>query len=202
MNSRHVDRKFLLGNKTQITSCYSKICRKYCLWATTHQTLKQMGHSRRRPNLVTLLSAENWNLRLQFLQAPANWTIKDWKNVACFVMSPIQLQHSDGEIRVWGRHYENINPSCLISVVLFRGDCMVWHIFSWYSSGPLVPFEHAYFLPEYSCWPLLYSQSIPILSCPLCDHVTKPKSSSTGFLNVALCSLCSKVLHSLHFSIQ
>lgn len=155
VNSRHVDEKFLLGNKTQITSCYSKIRRKYCLWATTHQTLKQMGHSRRRPNLVTLLSAENWNLRLQFLQAPANWTIKDWKNVACFVMSQIQLQHSDGEISVWGRHHGNINPYCLISVVLIGSGCMVSHIFSWYSSGQLASFEHAYFLPEYRCWPLL-----------------------------------------------
>uniref|UniRef100_A0A8C9YB48 Transposase Tc1-like domain-containing protein n=1 Tax=Sander lucioperca TaxID=283035 RepID=A0A8C9YB48_SANLU len=43
-----------------------------------------MGYTSRRPHRVPLISTKNRKMRLQFTQAHQNWTVEDWKNVACF----------------------------------------------------------------------------------------------------------------------
>jgi len=63
----------------QITTRYNQGLQKSISEHTTCQTLKQMGYSM----VVLLLSAKNRKLRLQFAPAHQNWTIEDWKNVAC-----------------------------------------------------------------------------------------------------------------------
>ncbi len=55
-------------------------------------------------------------------------------------------------------------------------------------------------LPEYCCWPCpsLYDYSVPIFWCTsrrIMHHVTKLKSSQTGFLNMTMSSLYSNGLH-------
>ncbi len=117
---------------TQITTRYNQGMQNTISKRPTHQTLKQMGYSSRRPHRVPLLSAKNRKRRLQFTQAHQNWTIEDWKNVAWSDES----RSSDG-----------------------------------YSSR-------------------------------IMHHVTKLKSSQTGFLNMTMSSLYSNDLHIHQISIQ
>ncbi len=50
---------------------------------------------------------------------------------------------SDGRVRIWRKHHESMNLSCLVSTVQAGGGgVIVWGIFSWYTLGPLVPTEH------------------------------------------------------------
>ncbi len=67
---------------TQITTHYNQGMQNTISGRTKRRTLKQMGYSSRRPHRLPLLSAKNRKRRLQFTQAPQNWTIEDWKNVA------------------------------------------------------------------------------------------------------------------------
>ncbi len=80
---------------TQITTHYNQGKQNTISERTTHRTLKQMGYSSRRTHRVPLLSAKNRKRRLQFTQVHQNWTIDDWKNVACSDESRFLLQHSD-----------------------------------------------------------------------------------------------------------
>ncbi len=102
-----------------------------------------MGYSSRRPHRVPLLSAKNRKRRLQFAEAPQNWTIEDWKNVAWSDESRFLLRHSDGRVRIWRKEHQSMDPSCLVSMVQAAGGgVIVWGIFSWHTLGPLVPIEH------------------------------------------------------------
>ncbi len=92
---------------------------------------------------MTLPSAKNRTRRIQFTQDHQNWTIEDWKNVAWCDESRFLLQHSDGRVRIWHKEHESMDPSCLVSMVQAGGGgVMVWGIFSWHTSGSLVPIEH------------------------------------------------------------
>ncbi len=70
------------ATETQITTRYNQDMQNTISEHTTLRTLKQMGHSSRRPHRVPLLSAKNRKRRIQFTQTHQNWTIEDWKNVA------------------------------------------------------------------------------------------------------------------------
>ncbi len=80
---------------TQITTRYNQAMQNTISERTTHQTLKQMGYSSRRPHRVPLLSDKNRKRRIQFTQDHQNWTIEDWKNVALSDESRFQLRHSE-----------------------------------------------------------------------------------------------------------
>ncbi len=60
---------------TQITTRYNRDMQNTISEHTTHQTLKQMGYSDRRPHHVPLMSAKKNKRRIQFAQAHQNWTI-------------------------------------------------------------------------------------------------------------------------------
>ncbi len=90
------------------------------------------------------------------------------------------------------------------------GDVMAWRIFSWHILGHLVPIEHRLNSTAYlsivadhvhpfmtTVYHLLMATSSRIM-----HHVTKLKSSQTGFLNMTMSSLYSNVLHSHQISIQ
>ncbi len=160
---------------------------------------------------MPLLSAKNRKRRLQFAQAHQNWIIEDWKNVAWSDDEPrFLLSHSDGRGRIWCKEYEGMDPSCLVSMVQAGGGVMVWGIFSWHTLGPLVPIEHRLNATAYlsivadhvhpfmtTVYHLLMATSSWIM-----HHVTKLKSSQTGFLNMTMSSLYSNGLHSHQISIQ
>ncbi len=185
---------------TQITIRYNQGMQNTIISErTTHRTLKQMGYSSRRPHRVPLLSAKNRKRRLQFAQTHQNWTIEDWKNVAWSDESRFLLQHSDGRVRIWRKVHESMDPSCLVSMVQAGGGVMVRGIFSWHTLGPLVPIEHRLNATAYlsivadhvhpfmtTVYHLLMATSSRIML-----HVTKLKSSQTGFLNMTMSSLYS-----------
>ncbi len=128
---------------TQITNCCNQGMQNTISEWTTHQTLKQIGYSSRRPNRVPLLSAKNRKRRLQFTQAHKNWTIEDRKTVAWSDESRFLLRHSDGRVRIGCKEHESMDPSCLVSTVQAAGGgVVVWGIFSWYILGPLAPIEY------------------------------------------------------------
>ncbi len=77
---------------TQITTRSNQGMQNTISERTTHRTWS------RRPHWVPLLSAKNRKRSLQFAQAHQNWTIEDWKNVAC---SDGSRFHSDGRVRIW-----------------------------------------------------------------------------------------------------
>ncbi len=169
---------------------------------------EKISYSSRRPHRVPLLSAKNRKRRLQFAQVQQNWTIEDWKNVVWSDESWFLLWHSDGRVRIWRKEHESMDSSCLVlTVQAAGGGLMVWGIiFSWHILGSLVPIKR-HSLPEYCCWPCpsLYDYSVPIFWCTssrIMHHVTKLKSSQTGFLNMTMSSLYSNVLHSHQISIQ
>ncbi len=189
---------------TQITTRYNQGIQNTISERTTRRTLKQMGYSSRRPHRVPLLSAKNRKRWLQFEQAHWNWTIEDWKNVPWSDESRFLLRHSDGRVRIWN---ESMDPSCL-------NDSGWWcngmgDIFG-HTLGPLVPIEHNLNATAYlsivadhvhpfmtTVYHLLMATSSRII-----HHVTKLKSSQTGFLTMTMSSLYSNGLHSHQISIQ
>ncbi len=196
---------------TQINTRYNQDMQNTISEHTTHRTLKQMDSSSRRPHRVPLLSAKNRTRRLQFTQAQQNWTIEDCKKVAWSDESWFMLRHSDGAIRIWRKEHESMDPSCLVSMVQAGGGgVMVWGIFSWHSLGPLVPIEHRLNVTGYLS--IVADHVHPFMTtvypssdatfCRIVHHVTKLKSSQTGFLNMTMCSLYSNGLHSHQISIQ
>ncbi len=195
---------------TQITTRYNQGMQNTISEHTTRQTLKQMGSSSRRPHRVPLLSDKNRKRRLQFAQAHQNWTIEDWKNVA-WSESLFLLRHSDGWVRIWRKVHESMDPSCLGSTVQAAGGgVMVWGIFSWQTLGPLVPIEHCLNATAYLS--IVANHVHPFMttvdhllkasSSRIMHHVTKLKSSQTGFLNMTMSSLYWNGLHSHQISIQ
>ncbi len=102
------------------------------------------------------------------------------------------------------------NMPCLVSTVQAGGSGVrVWGIFSWHTLGPLVLFANClntttylsivadHFHPFMTSVYLLMATSSRIM-----HHVTKLKSSKTGFLNMTMSSLYSNNLHSHQISIQ
>ncbi len=177
---------------------------------TTRRTLKQMGYSSRRPHRVPLLSAKNRKRRLQSAKGSPRLDNRSLENVAWSDESRFLLRHSDGRVRIWRKEHESMDPSCLVSTVQAGGGVMVWGIFSWHTLGPLVPIEHRLNATAYlsivadhvhlfmtTVYHLLMATSSRIM-----HHVTKLKSSQTGFLNMTLSSLYSNGLHSHQISIQ
>ncbi len=197
---------------TQRTTRYNQGMQNTISEHTTRRTLKQMGYSSRRPHRVPLLSAKNRKRRLQFTQTHQNWTIEDWKNVAWSDESWFLLRHLDGRVRMRRKEHESMDPSSLVSTVQAGGGggVMVWGIFSWHTLGPLVPIEHRLNATAYlsivadhvhpfmtTVYHLLMTTSSKIM-----HHVTKLKSSQTGFWNMTMSSLYSNGLHSHQISIQ
>ncbi len=178
---------------------------------TTRRTLKQMGYSSRRPHRGPLLSAKNRKRRLKFTQVHQNWTIEDWKNIAWSDESWFLLRRSDGRVRIWRKEHESKDPFFLVSTVQAAGGgVMVWGIFSWHTLGPLVPIEHCLNATAYLSivadhvhpfMTTVYSHLLMVTSSSIM-HVTKLKSSQTGFLNMTMSSLYSNGLHSHQISIQ
>ncbi len=177
---------------------------------TTRRTLKQLGYSSRKPHRVPLMSAKNRKRRLQFAQAHQNWAIEDWKNVGWSDESRFLLRHSDGRVRIWRKQHENMDPSCLVSTVQAAGGVRVWGIFSWHTLGPLVLIKHRLNATAYlsivadHVHPFMTTvyPSSDATSSRIMHHVTKLKSSQTGFLNMTMISLYSNGLHSHQISIQ
>jgi len=95
------------------------------------------------------------------------------------------------------------DASCLVSTVQ-AGGVMVWGIFSWHTLGPLVPMEHSLNTTAYlsvvadHVHPFIttVTHSLMVTSSRITHHVTKLKSSPTGFLNITMSSLFSNGLHS------
>ncbi len=87
-----------------------------------------------------------------------------------------------------------MDPSCLVSMVQAGGGgLMVWGIFSWHTLGPLVPTEHCLNATAYLS--IVADHVHPFITTvyPSSDatssrimHVTKLKSSQTGFLNMTM----------------
>ncbi len=191
-----------MASVTQITTRYNQVMQNTISEHTTHRTLKQMDYSSRRPHRVPLLSAKNRKRRLQFTQDHQNWTIEDWKNVAWSDESWFLLKHSDGRVRIKRKEHESMdqwwwrwcNGVWDIFLAHFGTLSTNWTLFKCHS------------LPEYCCWPCtsLYDYSVHIFWCTssrIMHHVTKLKSSQTGFLNMTMSSLYSNGLHSHQISI-
>ncbi len=104
-----------------------------------------------------------------------------------------------------------MDPSCLVSTVQAGGGgVMVWGIFSWHTLGLLVPIEHNLNATAYlsivadhvhPCMTTV-DPSSDATSRRIMHHLTKLKSSQTGFLNMTMSSLYSNGLHSHQISIQ
>ncbi len=202
------DRKAI---ETKITTRYNQGMQNTISEHTTRWTLKQMGCSSRRPHGVPLLSDKNGKWRLQVAQAHQTWTIEDWKNAAWSDEFWFLLQHSDDWVRIWRKEHESMDPSCLVSSVQAGGGgVMVWGIISWNTLGPLVPIEHRFNATAYlsivgdHVHPFMTTvyPSSDATSSRIMHHVTKLKSSQTGFLNMTMSSLYSNGLHSHQISIQ
>ncbi len=90
-----------------------------------------------------------------------------------------------------------MDPSCLVLTVQAAGGVMVWGIFSWHTLGPLVPIEHRLKATAYlsivadHVHPFMTTvyPSSDATSSRIMHHVTKLKSSQTGFLNMTMSSL-------------
>ncbi len=88
--------------------------------------------------------------------------------------------------------------------------CNVWGIFSWHTLGPLVPIEHRLNATAYLS--IVADHVHPFMTTVhlssdgyfsrIMHHVTKLKSSQTGFLSMTMSSLYSNGLHSHQISIQ
>ncbi len=100
-----------------------------------------------------------------------------------------------------------MDPSCLVSTVQAGGGgVIVWGIFSWHTLGPLVPIDHRLNATAYLSVVADHVHPFMTTVYPSSDatlhHVTKLKSSQTGFLNMTMSSLYSNDLHSHQISVQ
>lgn len=117
---------------TKMTTHCNKCTQKSISECKTLQTLKQLGFSCRKPHhCMPLLSAKNTKLRLRFIRAHQNLTLKDWKNCAQsdefdFCCNFLMLGSN-----LW------IHPA-LLSMVQTGGDDNFYGTLL----GPLVPTEH------------------------------------------------------------
>ncbi len=191
----------LLGcSRTTISRVYREWSEKEKL-SSERQLCEQMDYSNRRPHRVPLLSAKNRKRRIQFAQAHQNWTIEDWKNVVWSDESRFLLWLSDGRVRIWCKEHEIKDPSCLFSMVQAAGGgVMVWGIFSWHTLSPLVPIKHRLNATAYLS--IVTEHVDPFMTTVYSSsdgyfqqdnaHVTKLKSSQTGFLNMTMSSLYSR----------
>ncbi len=95
---------------TQITTRYNQGMQNSISEPSTHQTLKQMDCSSRRPHRVLLLSAKNRKRRLQFTQGTKldNRSLVWWVSISAA---------TDGRVRIWHKEHESMDPSCLVSTV-------------------------------------------------------------------------------------
>ncbi len=95
-------------------------------------------------------------------------------------------------------------------MVQAAGGVMAWGIFSWHTLGPLVPIDHRLNATAYlsivadHVHPFMTTvyHLLMAISSRIMHHVTKLKSSLTGFLNMKMSSLYSNGLHSPQISIQ
>ncbi len=194
---------------TQITTHYNQGVQNTISEHTTRRTLKQMGSSSRRPHRVSLLSDKNRTRRIQFTQARQNWTIEEWKNVACLMsldfccnIQMIESEFGVKNMKAW------IHPALSQR---FRLVVVVWWC-GGYFLGTLciVPIEHRLNATVYLS--IVADHVLPFMttvypssdttSSRIMHHVTKLKSSQTGFLNMTMSSLYSNGLHSHQISIQ
>ncbi len=159
-----------------------------------------MGYSSRKPHQVPLLSAKNMKWMLQFTQTHQNRTIEDCTNVAWSDESGFLLRHSDGRVRIRCKEHESMDLSCLVSTVQAGGGgVMVWGVFYWHTLGRLVTTEHCLNATAYlsivadHVHPFMTTvyPSSDATSSRIMHHVTKLKSSQTGFLNLTMSSLYS-----------
>ncbi len=89
------------------------------------------------------------------------------------------------------------------------GGVMVWGIFSLHTLGPLVPIEHhlnatanlSIVAEHVHPFMTTVHPSSDATSSRVMHHVTKLKSSQTGFLNMTMSSLYSNGLHSHQIAI-
>ncbi len=128
---------------TQITTRYNQGMQNTISEHTTRRTLKQMGSSSRRPHRVPLWSVNNRKRSIQSTQAHKNWTIEDWKNVACSDESRFLLRHSDvgSEFGVKTWKHGSILP-CLNGSSLHFAFCIKtkWLSGIYFFSHNLMPF--------------------------------------------------------------
>ncbi len=194
---------------TQITTRYNQDMLNTISEHTTRRTLKQMGSSSRILHRVPLLSAKNSTRRIQFTQDHQSWTIEDWKCCLVWWVS-ISAETFRCRVRIWRKEHESMDPSCLVSTVQAGGGVMVWGVFSWHTLGPLAPIQHCLNTTVYlsiiadHVHPFMTTvyPSSDATSSRIMHHVTKLKSSQTGFLNMTMSSLYSNGLHSHQISIQ
>ncbi len=204
------DRKATL---TQITTRYNQSIQNNISERTTRRTLKQMVYSSRRPHQVPLLSAKNRKWRLQFETGSPK--LDNRRLEKCCLVWWISISAATFQmvgVRIWRKEHESMDPSCLVSMVQAGvGGVMVWEIFSWHTLGPLVAIEHRLNTTTYlsivadHVHPFMTTVGTHLLiatSSRITHHVTKLKSSQTGFLNMAMSSLYSNGLHSHQISIQ
>nr|KAF6360135.1 hypothetical protein mMyoMyo1_011093 [Myotis myotis] len=60
-----------------------------------------------------------------------------WSNESRF-----QLHHADGRVRIWQKQHESMHPTCMSTTLQAGGgSVMVWDMFSWHDSGPLIHVE-------------------------------------------------------------
>jgi len=178
-------------NWSEITTRYHQGMQQSICEATTRTILRRMGYKSRWPHWVPLIWTTNRKKRLQFARAHQNWTVEDWKNVACSNESQFLLRHSDGRVRIWRKQNDNLDPSCLVTTVQAGGGggVMVWGMFSWHTLGPLVLTWHrlnaTVYLSSVSdhVHPFIYLSSDDLQK----DNVLK--SFQIGFLNMTISSL-------------
>ncbi len=197
---------------TQISTRYNQGMQNTISEHTTHRTQKQMGHSSRRPHRVPLMPAKNRKRRLQFTQISPKLDNRRLEKCCLVWWVSISAVTFRCRVRIRRKEHETMDSFCLVSTVQAGGGggVMVWGIFSWHTLGPLVPIEHCLNTTAYlsivadhvhpfmtTVYHLLMTTSSRIM-----HHVTKLKSSQTGFLNMTMSSLYSNGLHSPQISIQ
>ncbi len=157
--------------------------------------------------LVTTKVCRIPSLNAQHIEPWSRWATAAEDHTGCRSCQ----RHSDGRVRIWHKERESMDPSCLVSMVKAGGGCvMVWRIFSLYTLGPLFPIEYCLNATSYLSivadhvhpfMATMYTSSDGYFST-IMHHVTKLKSSQTGFLNMTMSSLYSNGLHNNQISIQ
>lgn len=69
-----------------------------------------MGYNIGRSCGVTLMSAKNSNLELQWAQGYQTWTAKHWKNIAWSDETGFLLRYADSRVRIQHQQQEFIVP--------------------------------------------------------------------------------------------
>ncbi|GFU66879.1 uncharacterized protein TNCV_895151 [Trichonephila clavipes] len=85
-----------------------------------------MGIGSHRPTIVPLLNARHRAARFAWASEHRDWSVEDWKRVACSDESRFRLLNADWRLRIERQAHEAMDPACQVGTVQRHGGSVMF----------------------------------------------------------------------------